>query len=304
VTRTHLTRAAAPAAVALVLAGCGAPSEPTGEIPPSYPVTVAGAGEAPTSVAAEPRRIVALDAGSAELVAALGARDKLVGAPDGVRLGEGKRPAVVVKDTGQIDVDEIVRLKPDLVVATPDTDPVDLAQIERRARTPIYLQPSRTIEAVQQAAIELGFLLGHPAEGRRLAGSLQEETAAVLQRLEGADPKTVFVDTGFFITISDRSLLGDLLEKAKATNIAKDYAGLGPFPAARLRRANPDVYLATSDSDVTLAALRQDPKTKNLTAVERGSVAEIPVDLVTHAGPNVAKGLEAVAVAIHPDAFR
>ena len=210
----------------------------------------------------------------------------------------------MLKDTGQIDVDEIVRLKPDLVVATPDTDPVDLAQIERRTRAPVYLQPSRTIEAVEQAAIELGFLLGHPAEGRRLAGSLQEQAAEVLQRLEGVGTSTVFVDTGFFITISDRSLLGNLLRTAKGRNIARDYAGLGPFPASRLKRANPDVYLATSDSGVTLAALRRDPATKGLKSVEEGRFQEVPVELVTRPGPNVARGLEAVAVALHPNAFR
>ena len=303
-TRFSFIRAAAITAAGLALAACGAPSEPTGALPPPYPVTVAGAGEAPTSLEQQPERIVALDAGSAELIAEIGARDQLVGAPSGVQLGEGPRPTVVLNDSGQIDVEEIIRLKPDLIVATPDTDPVELAQIERRARAPVYLQPSRTIEAVQQAAIELGFLLGHPAEGRQLAGSLQEQTDAVLRRLEGVRQKSVFVDTGFFITISDRSLLGDLIHKAKGTNIAGDYAGLGPYPSSRLRRANPDVYLATSDSDVTLAGLRDDPKTARLRAVKRGDVEVVPVELVTRPGPNVARGLEAVAVAIHPDAFR
>ena len=183
--RSSLIRAAALVAIALSVAACGARSEPTGELAPAYPVTAPGAGETPTTLSAQPQRIVALDPGSAELVAALGARDQLVGAPPASVSVKEERPAVVLKDTGQIDVDEIVRLKPDLVVATPDTDPVDLAQIERRTRAPVYLQPSRTIEAVEQAAIELGFLLGHPAEGRRLAGSLQEQAAEVMQRLEG-----------------------------------------------------------------------------------------------------------------------
>ena len=83
-------------AIALSVAACGARSEPTGELAPAYPVTAPGAGETPTTLSAQPQRIVALDPGSAELVAALGARDQLVGAPAGVRLGEGERPAVVL----------------------------------------------------------------------------------------------------------------------------------------------------------------------------------------------------------------
>lgn len=290
--------------VALALAGCGARSEPTGEIPAAYPVTVEGAGDAPTTIEAKPQRIVALDAGSAELVAVIGARDRLVGAPAGVRLGGGKPPAVVIEDTGHVDIDEIVRLKPDLIIATPDTDPVDLAQAERRTGAPVYVQPARSVEAVEHAAIELGFLVGEPAKGRQLAGTLQRQSAEIAERLKDADVVTAFVDRGFFITVSDQSLLGSLIKDAKGKNIARGYDGLGPFPLARLRRADPDVYLATSDSGVTLVDLRRDPKTKRLSAVKSGRVVILPTELVTQPGPNVTKGLEAVAVALHPDAFR
>lgn len=290
--------------VALALAACGARSEPTGELAPSYPVTVDGAGDEPTTLQSEPKRIVALDAGSAELIATIGAGDRLVGAPAGVRVEGAKRPAVVIEDTGHVDIDRIVRLKPDLIVATPDTDSVDLAQTARRTHAPVYLQPSRSIAAVEQAAIELGFLVGEPARGRQLAGTLQREKARIEQRLGDTGIETVFVDRGFFITVPDQSLLGSLIHDARGKNIAREYEGLGPFPTARLQRANPDVYLATSDSGVTLRDLRRDPQTKNLKAVKNGRVVILPTDLVTRPGPNVTKGLEAVAVALHPDAFR
>ena len=290
--------------VAVVLAGCGTRSEPTGELAPSYPVTVDGAGDAPTTLESEPKRIVALDAGSAELITAIGAGGRLVGAPAGVRVEGGKQPAVVIEDTGHVDIDKIVQLKPDLIVATPDTDSVDLAQTVRRTQAPVYLQPSRSIAAVEQAAIELGFLVGEPAKGRQLAGTLQKQKAEIEQRLGDAGIETVFVDRGFFITVPDQSLLGSLIRDARGKNIAREYEGLGPYPLARLRRANPDVYLATSDSGVTLRDLRRDPRTKDLKAVKSGRVVILPTNLVTRPGPNVTKGLEAVAVALHPDAFR
>ncbi len=64
------------------------------------------------------------------------------------------------------------------------------------------------------------------------------------------------------------------------------------------------MYLVTSDSDVTLDDLRANPSTKDLAAVRAGRVVEVPVELVTRAGPRVAQGLEAIAAALHPDAFR
>jgi cobalamin transport system substrate-binding protein len=291
-------------ALAVGASGCGQRSEPTGALAQSYPVTVAGAGETPTAIGARPERIVALDAGSAEMVAGLGAADRLVGIPAGVDVGAAEQPAVVVKPNRQVDVDAVVRLRPDLIVATAETDQVDLAQAERRTNAAAYLQPSRSIEDVERAALELGFLLGQPAEARQLVGRIKSGVADVEERLDGVDPVRTFVDTGFMITVSDRSLVGELVRRAHGDNVAGSYEGLGPFPAARLRKADPAVYLATSDSGVTLEKLRRDPGTRKLDAVEKGRVEVVPVDLVTSAGPRVATALETIAAALHPDAFR
>jgi len=189
-------------------------------------------------------------------------------------------------------------------VATPDTDRVEVSQVERQTSAPVYLQPSRSIESIIRAVIELGFLVGEPAEARRLAGELERSVAEIEQRVGAAEPATVFVDRGFLLTISDDSLLGDLIRRAHGENIAADGAGLVPFPVEDLQAENPDVYLATSDSEVTLASLRRDPETSRLRAVENGRVVILPEELVLRAGPRVVEALEAVAVALHPDAFR
>jgi iron complex transport system substrate-binding protein len=168
----------------------------------------------------------------------------------------------------------------------------------------VYVQPSRTVEDVERAVIELGFLIGQPVEARQLAGSIERSLAETESRLANVEPVSAFVDQGFFVTASNRSLLGNLVERAHGTNVAGDYAGLGPFPVAQLRRADPDVYLATSDSDVTLASLERDPQTRRLRAVEEGRVVVVPTDLVTRAGPRIAQALETIAAALHPDAFQ
>jgi iron complex transport system substrate-binding protein len=210
----------------------------------------------------------------------------------------------VVSETDQIDVDAVIELRPDLVVATLDSDRVDVSQIERRTTAPVYLQPSRSIRDVQRAALELGFLVGEPVQARQLVASLRQAVAGVEQRLAAASPVSVFVDLGFLITVSDNSLLGDLVRVARGTNIAAAQADLGPFPVARLKAADPEVYLATSDSRVTLDLLRRDPDRRGLAAVLNRRVEIVPVELVTHPGPRIAEGLEAIALALHPDAFR
>jgi iron complex transport system substrate-binding protein len=289
--------------VALLGAGCGERAEPVGTLELPYPVTVQGAGDQPTVLQGRAQRIVALDPGSAELLVALGAGDRLVGVPTGVHV-LGAKPEKVVRRTGTIDVDETVGLKPDLIVATQTADQLDVARIQRAADAAVYIQPAASLRNVEQGAIDLGFLVGAAPEARQLVGRIQQDVTTIQQKLADVPPVSVFVDTGFFITVSDRSLLGDLVKRAKGASVAGPNPGPGPFPLADLRDANPQFFLATSDSDTTLESLRANPVTANLAAVRKKRVVIIPARLVNRAGPRVAQGLEAIARALHPDAFK
>ena len=288
---------------ALAGAGCGERAEPLGTLEQTYPVTVQGAGDQPTVLQGRARRIVALDPGSAELIVALGAGDRLVGIPTGVKVA-GANPEKVVRRTGTIDVDGAVALRPDLVVATQTADQLDVGRIQRAANAAVYIQPAASILNVEQGAIDLGFLLGKAPEARQLVGRIEQDVATIQEKLASEKPVSVFVDTGFFITVPERSLLGDLVKRAKGTSVAGDQPGPGPYPLADLREANPHVFLATSDSDTTLESLRANPITADLDAVKKKRVVIVPARLVNRAGPRVAQGLEEIARALHPDAFQ
>lgn len=294
--------------LAVLTAACGERTEPTGELEQPYPVTVQGAGERPTVAQARPERIVALDPGAAELVIALGARDRLVGIPAGVRRGDGPRQAPgaavqVVSRNGQVQVDEIAALEPDLIVATPGMDLIDLARAQRESGAALYVQPSSSVDDVMRATLELGFLVGEPVTARSVADQIRADVATVEDTIAGLPPRTTFVDTGFFIPVPERSLLGDLVRRAGGRSIAGETPSPEPFPLERLRRSNPQVYLATSDSQVTLEDLRANQATADLRAVRRGRFAIIQSELANRPGPRVGRALEQIAAALYPNAF-
>jgi iron complex transport system substrate-binding protein len=288
---------------------CGERQEPLGDLEQPYPITVQGVGEQPAVLRAKPERIVALDPGSAELVIALGARDRLVGIPRGIKQGNGPRMAPreavqVVSPNLAVRVDEVAALEPDLLVATSSTDQLDLSRAQRETGAAVYVQPSSSIEDIVRATLELGFLVGEPVQARTVASRIRSQVAAVEERVADSPIRTTFVDTGFFATVPLRSLLGDLVVRARGESVAGDTPGAEPIPVARLRRLDPEVYLTTSNSGVNLRTLRDDPRTAQLTAVENGRVVVLPSDLVQHPGPYVAQALERVARALHSDAFR
>jgi iron complex transport system substrate-binding protein len=197
-----------------------------------------------------------------------------------------------------------VRLKPDLIVATSAIDELDLARAQRESGAAVYVQPDNSILNVEQGTIDLGFLTGEAARARQLVAKIEVQVARVEDRMTEVAPVSVFVDTGFFITVPERSLLGDLVRIAKGKSIAGASPGQGAFPIKDIVKANPDVYLATSDARVTLASLRDQGGLRTIKAVRSHRVEVVPVDLVTRPGARIGQGLMAVAKALHPDAFR
>jgi ABC-type Fe3+-hydroxamate transport system substrate-binding protein len=278
-------------AALLLLAGtaCGERSEPTGALVQSYPVTVQGSGDKATVVSSAPRRIVPVGAGPKAILQSLGLT----------------RRTVTVDDTlvGLPLVDAIRRAKPDLIVASGETDPLDLARARTATHSAIYVEPGSSVGNVVQAIGDVGLLTGRAVQARRLTAAIEAKRQAVTRRVAGSPLVTAFVDTGGFATISTRTLLGDLIELAHGQSVAGASPEQGPFPVKRLLELDPDVYLATAGSGVTLKQLRARAGVKRLRAVRTGRFSILPPE-ATVAGPQIGEALEQVARILHPDAGR
>jgi ABC-type Fe3+-hydroxamate transport system substrate-binding protein len=184
-------------------------------------------------------------------------------------------------------------------VASSGTDPLDLARARAATKAQVYVEPSSSLDELVQAIGEIGLLTGQPIAARHLTAKIEAKRRAVAARLSGAKVVTVFVDDGDLSTISTRSLLGDLIREARGRSVAGASPEQGPFPVQRLRRLDPDVYLATASSGLTLKGLRARPETRSLRAVKSGRFAVLPAD-ATVAGPGAGAALAEIAQLLHP----
>lgn len=282
-------RVAAAAAAALLVLGataCGERSEPTGSAVRLYPLTVQ-TGDRPLVVDGPARRIAVLDTPTESILRALGAGGRIVEMPAAAR----------------IDFTALRRSHPDLIVASDTADEHDLSRAASITHADVYTAPGDSIQQVERSITQLGLLTGTPVQARVLVRRIEQRRRSIDARLAHTRPVTVFVDTGFFTTVSDQSLIGDLIREAHGTNVAATAAEAGPVDIAELLRLDPDTYLATSDTGVTLADLRKNPRTRKLRAVREGRFMVANADLL-QPGPQIGEGLTEIARLLHPNAFR
>lgn len=272
------------ALVALLAAGCGQRSEPTGTTVALYPVTVDDpAGPAPVSLTEKPAHIAVLDREAQAILRALGA------------------PAALAADgNGNPRTTLLERSQPSLLVGGPSNDSLQLRRLHGRVPAPLYVVGGDSIAAVQRSILELGLLTDTAVRARQLAASIATAKAKAAPPAGGEQP-SVFVDLGFLATAGSHSYVGDLLRAAGAKDVVGASADPGPLKPAHVARLDPQIWLASSDAGTTLAELRKDPVLKNVAAIKAGRFAIVPAELL-QPGPDVAEALAQVAAAIHAGA--
>jgi ABC-type Fe3+-hydroxamate transport system substrate-binding protein len=284
-------------AAALLLGGtaCGERSEPiTTEVSP-YPVTVQGAGDDQTIVRHRPSRIAALDPAVATMLIELNAQQQLVGLP---RPGS---PSIWGL-TGAALARALVRLHPDLIVASGATDPLDLARAAKATGAPSYLIHEDSLAEIDETLTQLGLVTDHAVTARGFVTKNRHAAREVTTAVAPTPVLRVFVDTGGFTTVSSRTLVSDLIRIGHGRNIAGRNPEAGVFDLRVLAKLDPQVLL-TTDRTLRLADLKKDKRTRKLSAVKNGRLAYIPARYLRPDG-DLGSRLAGLARILHPNALR
>jgi iron complex transport system substrate-binding protein len=242
------------------------------------------------------QRIVSLLPSLTETVCALGVCDRLV-ATD--RYSDWPEQVKALPKTGGLDdaqIEEIVRLHPDLVLLSRTqriTDRLHELGVES------FALDTQTYAAIAHIVTTIGAILGLPVQASALNGQIdgavREISAQALARRHGAGPTVyVEVDSAPYAAGPD-SFIGEMLSRLGARNIVT--ADLGQFPKLNpeyVVRDNPDVIFELH-SDI--AHLAERPGWDRIRAVREQrlcSFAPAVLDTIIRPGPRVADGMRAM----------
>jgi iron complex transport system substrate-binding protein len=318
--------------VALAAAGCTAggtttiPPDATGSIIPGttgtpfasesptpagpYPLTLTDDEGGLVALDARPQRIVSLTPATTEILFALGAGDRVIATTD---FDDYPPEAIALPDVAtysSVDVERIVGLEPDLVIAggnnfNPPEALDQLRSISSR-RIPVLVVYAQDVAGVL-ADIELvGTAIGEGAAAARLAEAMRSQIdaiAAVTGSL--ARPRTFYeLDaTREIYGPADDSFVAQMVSLAGGDPITTGSPTVFSISLERLVGADPEVIvLGDANYGVTAADVAARPGWDDMAAVKAGAIRPVDDIVVTRPGPRLAEGLRALAGAIHPDA--
>ncbi|MGA2111780.1 MAG: cobalamin-binding protein [Anaerolineales bacterium] len=317
------------AVYAMLLVGCAAggaaqavPTETAAPSPSPAPPT---ATTLPTPIAVQDgsgqivrltgpaTRIVSLTPSTTEILFAVGAGSQVVGRDQFSDYpSQVKSLPSISTSMGQLNTEEVVALKPDLVVSAPLFAPEQIQTLRNLGLT-VFVVPNPTdFEGLYQDIENVGALTGRSSEAQALVNTSQGRVAAVEQviskatthpkvfyELDGSDPaKPYTAGPGSFIDLVIRMAGG----QNAAAGLKVDYAQIS---LEELVSQNPDeIVLGDAAYGITVASVKARPGWGVMNAVKNNAVFPFDDNLVSRPGPRLVDGLEAMARLIHPELFK
>lgn len=194
------------------------------------------------------RRIVSLAPHLTELLHAAGAGERVVGADSGSDFPAAARRLPRVGDSTQLDLERIVALRPDLVVAWADGTPARQLQRLQALGIPVWHSRIGRLEDIAATLRRLGTLAGTPAPADAAARRFEAELQALRVRWAGRRELRVFhqVWPRPLMTVNGRQFISQVLELCGARNVFADLAPLAPVVSEEaVLRLDPDAITAS-----------------------------------------------------------
>ena len=258
-------------------------------------------------LAGPPERIVSLVPSVTEIVFTIGAQDRLAGVTDFCNFPAAARKKPRVGGMIAPNLESIVALRPDLVVATTEGNRQETFNQLAALGIPVYLVSPATVDDVLELIARLGRLTDRAAAADRLVGQLRARIQAVSARVAGRPrPRVLYVLWQEPLIVPGHgALVSELIALAGGDSVTAD-GGAG-YPRYSMEAAlarNPEVILiAGHDGTASPLVRARWERFTQVPAVRAGRLHVVDGNLMHRYGPRIVDGLEALARLIHPAAF-
>jgi len=258
------------------------------------------------TVKAPPLRIVSLSPGGTEMLFAAGAGGQVVATVEYSDVPAAARSVPRIGDALAIDMERLVLVHPDVVVAWPAGG--NPAQREKIARLgiPLYQQQTSRLAELAPSVRRLGALAGTEATAGEAARAIEARLAALEREYAagawgaGRHPTVLLqVWNRPIYTVGGRHLMSDALALCGARNVFADLPEPGPVVDIEAVIArDPDIIIAAGPPGESAAWLPDWRRFPTLAAVRQGRLLAFEDQALSRLGPSFLDATEALCRAI------
>lgn len=251
-------------------------------------------------------RVVSLAPSITETSYDVGGGDLLVGA---TRFATFPAEAAKLPRVGSyvnLDIEKIVKLKPQLCLATKDGNPKASVERLESLGIPVFVFDPKSLEDVIDTVVRLGEIYGMEEQAAVLVSGYQRRLDKVALQLEGVKdrPRVFFqIDAQPIFSAGSDTFLHQLLVRSGAVNLAADRSGYPRYSWEELLVMKPDVVLLASMgggySEQELRARWE--AWPQIPAVKQDSLHIVDADLFDRPSPRLIDALEYLVVLLHPE---
>ena len=290
----HPRLSAAPSSSPAPSAGPSAAPSPSPS-PVSYPLTVTDDEGTSVVIPAKPMHIVSLTPATTEVIYALGAADRFVGDTDSDDYPPAATKVAHVATFSSVDVEKIVTLSTDLVIAGGDgfNPPASIAQL-RKLGVPVIVVYGSDLNGVLHDINLVGEAIGDPSGAADLTASMRAGFDQIQAATASLPHPRVFYEIDATKEIygpADQSFLAEMIQFAGGTPITTGSTTVYSIPLEKLVVADPQVIvMGDSDYGTTAADVEARPGWGTMTAVIDKAIVPIDDTVVTRPGPRLVRG--------------
>jgi iron complex transport system substrate-binding protein len=282
--------------IAFVLTAC----IPTEQTPTQYVVDDLGRLIA---INGTPERIISLAPSNTEILFALGLGNRVVGVTMYCDYPPEAQDKEKVGDYYGPDIEKIIALQPDLVLAT-DFHRFDLIPALEQQGVAVFAVAPQTLDDVLESIQKIGQIADKEAEALELVDRMTSK----IEEIEGQTKELEEKPRVFYMTWQDpmwtigrATWIDDLINISGGVNIFSQYFESGAMVEIEwVILLNPEIII-TSEWSYDWALNATELVSTN--ASQTGRIYTFDDDLAQRPGPRLVEGLERFAYLIHPEIF-
>ncbi|SFD97721.1 cobalamin-binding protein [Massilia yuzhufengensis] len=236
-------------------------------------------------------RVISMSPHVTELLFAAGGGSHIVGAVSYSDYPEAAKSIPRIGSNREVDLERIISMKPDLVVAWMHNASERQIEMVRKLGVPVFLSDPQTLEGIPLNVARLGQLMGTEAVANVVAAELRKQLASLRARYAARPVVRTFYQVWDkpLYTLSGKHIITDALRLCGGENIFDKLPVTAPVVSVEgVLQADPEAIFGTAEKNYGGVNLWKPYAT--LTATRNDNLFTVEGDLLNRAGPRMIAG--------------